>query len=111
MALKIFGTDPESQPKPRQRFSDDIVGRFRSGHTLNGRPSALDDWRVTTGDPEVASAIYDLLGGDAPQKWDAKGEDDLEVFTASKEVEIILEGEKALRQSMLLWGRNGKLFS
>ena len=111
MGLKIFGTDPESQPKPRQRFADDVVGRFRSGHTLNGRPAALEDWRVTTGDPEVAKAIFDILGGDAPQEWDAKGEDNLEVFTASNKVAIILEGEKALRQSMILWGRNGKMIS
>lgn len=111
MALKIFGTDPESQPKPRTRFSDDVVGRFRSGHTLNGRPAALEDWRVTTGDPEVANAIYDIMGGDAPQEWDAKGEDNLEIFTATKEIEVVLEGEKALRQSMILWGRNGKMIS
>jgi hypothetical protein len=111
LALKIFGTDPESQPKPRQRFADDVVGRFRSGHTLNGRPAALEDWRVTTGDPEVAKAIFDILGGDAPQEWDAKGEDNLEVFTASNKVAVILEGEKALRQSMILWGRNGKMIS
>lgn len=111
MALKIFGTDPETQPKPRQSFADDVVGRFRSGHQLNGRPAALSDWRVTTGDPVVADAVYDILGGDAPQSWDAKGEDNLEVFTASKKVDIILEGEKALRQSMILWGRNGKMIS
>lgn len=111
MALKIFGTDPENQPKPRTRFADDVVGRFRSGHQINNRPAALADWRVTTGDPEVADAVYDILGGDAPQEWDAKGEDNLEVFTASKKVEIILEGEKALRQAMILWGRNGKMIS
>ncbi len=111
MALKIFGTDPETQPKPRTRFADDVVGRFRSGHQLNGRPATLSDWRVTTGDPEVANGVYDILGGDAPQQWDAKGEDNLEVFTASKEVEVLLEGPKALRQSMILWGRNGKMIS
>lgn len=111
MGLKIFGTDPESQPKPRQRFADDVVGRFRSGHQLNGRPAALDDWRVTTGDPEVANAVFDILGGDAPQEWDAKGEDNLEVFTATREVEILMEGPKSLRSAMILWGRNGKMIS
>lgn len=106
--LKIFGTDPETQPKPRQRFADDVVGRFRSGHQINDRPAALDDWRVTTGDPDVAAAIHDLLGGDEPQEWAAKGEDNLEVFTASNEVAIIIENAKALRQRMVLWGRSGK---
>jgi len=106
--LKIFGTDPENQPKPRNNFADDVVGRFRSGYQLNGTPAALTEWRVTTGDPEVAAAIYDLLGGDAPQEWPAKGEDNLEVFTASGEVEILLAGPKAVRQRLVLWGRNGK---
>lgn len=111
MALKVFGNDPENQPKPRQSFADDIVGRFRSGHQLNGRPASLDEWRVTTGDPEVASEIHDILGGDEPQKWDAQGEDDHEVFTASDEIEIILDGAKSLRERMILWGRNGKIIS
>ncbi|KUM41184.1 recombination directionality factor [Arthrobacter sp. EPSL27] len=109
MALKIFGDNPETAQKPRQRFADDVVGRFRSGHQLNGRPAALSEWRITTGDPEVADAVYELFGGDQPQEWDAKGEDNLEVFTASKEIDIILEGSKALRQKMVLWSRSGKL--
>lgn len=109
MGLKIFGDDPANQPKPRQTFANDIVGRFRSGHQINKRPQSLTEWRVTTGDPAVAAKVYDLLGGDAPQEWEASGEDNLEVFTASPEVEIILEGEKALRQRMVLWGRNNKI--
>jgi hypothetical protein len=90
---------------------DDVVGRFRSGHQISGRPAALTEWRITTGDPEVASEVYDLLGGDAPQEWEARAEDNIEVFTASKEVEIILAGPKALRQRMVLWSRAGKLIS
>jgi hypothetical protein len=106
--LKIFGTDPENQPKPRQTFANDVVGRFRSGHQINDRPQALTEWRVTTGDPEVAAKVFDLLGGDAPQEWPSRGEDNLEVFSASASVDIILEGPRALRQRMILWGRNGK---
>jgi len=109
MALKIFGTDPENQPKPRQRFSDDVVGRFRSGHQLNGQGASLDEWRITTGDPEVADKVFDLYGGDEPQEWETKGEDKIEVFSASSEVEIILDPSKALRQRMVLWSRQGKL--
>lgn len=107
MGLNIFGTD-QGAPAPRKRFSDDVVGRFRSGYQLNNRPATLTEWRVTTGDPEVADKVFDLLGGDKPQEWEAKGEDNLEVFSASKEVAIILEGPNALRQKMILWGRNGK---
>jgi hypothetical protein len=106
--LNIFGSDPENQPKPRQSFADDVVGRFRSGYQVDDRPAALTEWRITTGDPEVADKIHDLLGGDAPQEWAAKGEDNLEVFTASKSVAVILDGPKALRQRMVLWGRSGK---
>ncbi|WDS51676.1 recombination directionality factor [Microbacterium phage Barnstormer] len=106
--LKIFGTDPENQPKPRQRFADDIAGRFRSGHQINDRPASLEEWRVTTGDPDVAAKVYELLGGEEPQEWAAKGEDNIEVFTASSSVDIIIENAKALRQRMVLWGRSGK---
>lgn len=109
MALKIFGDNPETASAPRKRFADDVVGRFRSGHQINNRPAALNEWRITTGDPEVADAVHELFGGDAPQDWEAKGEDNIEVFTASKEIDVILEGSKALRQKMVLWSRAGKL--
>ncbi|AYN57748.1 recombination directionality factor [Arthrobacter phage DrManhattan] len=109
MALKIFGDNPETASAPRKRFADDVVGRFRSGHQMNGRPAALTEWRITTGDPEVAEAVHELFGGDAPQDWEAKGEDNIEVFTASKEIDVILDGPNALRQKMVLWSRAGKL--
>ncbi|CCQ44297.1 putative uncharacterized domain protein [Pseudarthrobacter siccitolerans] len=109
MGLNIFGNDPATQPRPRNSFKDDIVGRFRSGHQLNGRPAALKEWRITTGDPEVADEIHALFGGDAPQTWEAKGEDNIEVFTASNKIGIILESANALRQKMVLWSRAGKL--
>lgn len=108
MALKIWGDDPEAQPKPRQSFENDVVGRFRAGHQLNNRPMTLEEWRITTGDPDVAETVYKLFGGQEPQEWDAKGEDKIEVFTATKEVAIIIEKPSALRSRMVLWGRNGK---
>ena len=112
MSLKIFGGENGEAPK-KQKFSDDIVGRFRSGYQVeNGRkktPVALQEWRVTTGDPEVAEAVRGLMGGDPAAEWDASGEDNLEVFTTSQEVEVILDGPSALRQRMILWGRNGKV--
>lgn len=108
MALKIFGNDPENMPKPRQRFADDLAGRFRAGHQINDIPASLEEWRVTTGDPDVAKRIHELMGGDEPQEWAAKGEDNLEVFTTSASVDIIIPGSKNLRQRMVLWNRNGK---
>ncbi len=106
--LRIFGPDSENAPK-KNRFADDIVGRFRSGYQVNNRPAALQAWRVTTGDPEVANAIHAMLGGEAPQEWESKGEDTLEVFTDAKRVEIILDGPESLRQQMVLRNRNGEI--
>jgi hypothetical protein len=105
VGLRIFETDPESAPKPR--FSEDLVGRFRSGYQINGRPAALSEWRITTGDPEVSEAVAQLFGGE-PQEWEAKGEDNIEVMTTAKRVKVLLDGPNAIRQGMNLWGRNGK---
>lgn len=105
MGLRIFDTDPEAAPKPR--FSEDLVGRFRSGHMINKRPASLSEWRVTSGDPDVADAVAEMFGGEAVE-WDATGEDTLEVFTTATRVKVWLEGPNALRQGMNLWGRNNK---
>lgn len=107
MGLRIFETDPEAAPKPR--FSGDIVGRFRSGYQINRRPATLEKWRVTTGDPEVAATIHDLLGGEAPQEWEATGEDNLETFTDAERVKVVIERPTSLRQEMVLWGRSGAI--
>lgn len=109
MALNIFGGNaPE---KKKSSFSEDIVGRFRSGYQVdNGKrkvPVALQEWRVTTGDPEVAEVVQALMGGEEPQKWEAAGEDDLEVFTKAPAVDILLSKRDDIRQKMVLWGRNG----
>jgi hypothetical protein len=109
--LKIFG-GPDGTPQKKTSTASDVVGRFRSGYVAgegrSARPVALSEWRVTTGDPEVAEKIADLLTATEDVKeWDAAGEDNLEVFTSSNEVEIILDGTKALRQAMVLYGRKG----
>lgn len=106
---RLFENDPDSAPKPRRAFADDVVGRARSGFQINGRPSSLEKWRMTTGDPEVADAVHKLLGGkDGPQEWEAKGEDNLEVFTDAPALEILLDGPKSVRSEMVLYGRPGK---
>lgn len=108
MTFRIFDTDPESAPKSRQSFADDLVGRFRSGYMNGRRPVALEKWRVTTGDPEVAEAVHKILGGDEPKEWDAKGEDRIEVFTDAETVEILIERPEHLRTEMVLWSMQGK---
>lgn len=109
MSLRIFDTDPEAEPKPRKNFADDLVGRFRSGYQINNRPASLEKWRVTTGDPDVAARITELLGGDPAQSWDTEGEDNLEVFTEAEMVRVILDSPSAIRSEMVLWGRSSAI--
>ncbi|MDR6868749.1 hypothetical protein J2Y69_003373 [Microbacterium resistens] len=108
MALKIFGTDPENQPKPRQRFSDDFVGQVHSGYSLDGQPASLEEWRITTGDPDVAERVHELFGGEAPEEWETKSERNLQAFTDATAIDVIVESAKAIRQRMILWGRDRK---
>lgn len=106
VAVRIFETDPESRPKARS--VSDIVGRFRSGRVEGRVPVALDAWRVTTGDPEVASAVSDLMGGDV-EEWDTQGEDSLEVLTDSEAVKVVIAGPDAIESDLKLWGMNGTI--
>ena len=105
--VRIFDADPSVQQK---KFADDdLVGRFRSGAQEGGRPRALTEWRITTGDPDVAAQVHDLYGGDAPSTWDTKTEENLEVYTEQSSIDIILDGPNAVKVGMVLWGRKGKL--
>jgi hypothetical protein len=103
---RIYETDPGS--KPKARFANDYVGRFRSGMTQNNRPVSLPEWRVTTGDPDTAEAIAELMGG-RPEEWDTTGEDAMQVLTDRDSVEIVIDGSKAIRSRMILWGRQGPI--
>lgn len=103
----IFNPDMQSASSG-QSFADDVVGRFRSGYQIAGRPQALTDWRITTGDPAVAEAIRSEMGGDEPQEWDCKGEDNLEVFTSSASVDIVIPSPSSIEARMLIWARGQK---
>lgn len=106
VAVRIFETDPEAKLKPRA--VSDIVGRFRSGRQEGRTPVALDEWRVTTGDPEVASAVSNLMGGYV-EEWDTQGEDNLEVLTDSDSVKILVDGPEAISSDLKLWGVGGAI--
>ena len=56
---------------PKHFGADDIVGNLRSGMQIDNKPVALQEWRVTTGDPDVANAIADLYGGKV-EEWETK---------------------------------------
>lgn len=111
MALKIFGDDPANLPKPRTSYVDDVVGRFRSGYTVDGEPAPLTAWRVTTSDAEVAATIAKLFDGSEPEPWDTKGDDDIEVFTDAASVDIIIDGPRALRERMVYFRDNELVYA
>ncbi|MFI0262069.1 hypothetical protein ACH4OW_23865 [Streptomyces sp. NPDC017056] len=100
MALRIFETDPNA--KPKATFSDDTVGRFHGGKQENGIPVALDRWRVTTGDPEVAAAVAQLMGG-TPEETDSTSENFIEILTEQDKVKIVLSGPDAITSDLKLW--------
>ncbi|MFJ4768485.1 hypothetical protein ACIP88_05110 [Streptomyces uncialis] len=102
---RIWDTDPASKPTPRQ-FSDDFVGRFRSGRLVGKLPESLNAWRVTTGDPVVAEEIARLMGG-AAEEWDTDKEDNLEILTDAPSVEIVIESSDKIDASMKLFGSTG----
>lgn len=108
--LKIFGDDPANLPKPATSF-DDIVGRFRSGYTVDGDPAPLTTWRVTTSDADVAKAIADMLNGSEPEAWETTADDNIEVFTDVAEVDIIIEGRHGLRERMVLFRDNKVVYA
>ncbi len=100
MAIRIFETDPDAMPKGT--FSDDTVGRFHGGRQENGVPVALSEWRVTTGDPEVADAISQLMGG-TPVETDSTSENFIEVLTERGKVSAVLSGPDAIASDLKLW--------
>ncbi|MCW2888170.1 MAG: hypothetical protein JWL58_5032 [Streptosporangiaceae bacterium] len=108
MAVRIFDTDPDSRPKPRRQFADDYAFRFRSGMQRSGKPISLSKWRVTTGDREVADVVAHHLGGKA-EEWETSKEDYLEVLTSANAVQIVIDGPQAIRDRLILWGRNGPI--
>ncbi|WP_194292724.1 recombination directionality factor, partial [Streptomyces katsurahamanus] len=105
MALRIFETDPAAKPKPRQ-FSEDFVGRFRSGRMVGNRPESLATWRVTTGDPAVADAVSKLMGGTSSE-WETTGEDFNEIVTETDKILVVIDGSQGVKADMQLWGRSG----
>ena len=93
----------------------DIVGRVRSGAQVQGRPVALQEWRFTTGDPDVAqavatpefkaavaAAVAERYGG-TPAKWETTTEETLEVMTTAGSLAVVLT---QIQSEFVLWGRN-----
>lgn len=109
MAINIFAVDEENAAKAE--YSDDpVVGRFRAGYQVNKLPVSLSAWRVTTGDPEVAAAVVELLGAEEdPSEWETSTDERLQVFTEASSVDVILEGRGSAKASLVLWGAQSKI--
>ncbi|MDJ0384235.1 hypothetical protein [Streptomyces sp. G-G2] len=84
------------------------AGRFHTGRLSEGRPQALEAWRVTTDDADVAARIAGLLGGE-PRPNEGTGSTGLayEVLTSRESVRILLDGPDAVAAHMVLWGSVG----
>ena len=112
MALNIFAVDKSNAEDSEERSSD-IVGRFRAGYQVDGRPVGLSEFRFTTPDPDIGIRVADVLGlaeGDeGVREWETTTEERWEVFTAASAVDIIVDGPGAIQASFVLWGQNGKI--
>lgn len=85
------------------------AGDFHHGRRAAGKwPQALDTWRVTTDDAEMAARLADLHGGQ-PSPNDGEGEGAYEVLTARETVRVLVDGPGAVTARMVLWGSRGKI--
>lgn len=113
MALDIWQTDPDNKPEPRKSFSDDTVGRLHSGYSEYSEkaqkmvPVALTEWRVSTGDPSVADAVSQLLGGTPVEDKESTSENFIDVYTKQGAVNAIIDAD-GIYSDMKQWS-NGKL--
>lgn len=98
--MGLFGVFEDEPTKGK--YVDETVGRFRSGHAVRNRPISLTEWRVTTGDPDVAEVISQEFGG-TPQEWETEKADNLEIFTTTNSVDVVLDGAGAIRTGMVLF--------
>ncbi|MHB9759917.1 recombination directionality factor [Streptomyces sp. BYX5S] len=77
------------------------AGRFHQGRLSEGRPQALDAWRVTTDDADVAARIAGFLGGEPQTNGGGSGLA-YEVLTSSDSVRVIMDGPAAVAARMVL---------
>lgn len=87
---------------------DDATFWFRMGRMVDNLPEALTEWRMTTGDPQVAQAVSRLMGG-VPASWETGKKDYIEVLTSSDSVQVVIDSPQAVRSEFILWARSGPL--
>jgi hypothetical protein len=84
--------------------TDDVVGYLKSGMQIDGRPVALDSWRITSGDPDVMKVVAESFGGEV-ETWETTTEHNQQVLTevGSLDVQLI-----SVQSNFALWGRGNK---
>ncbi|MGY1440134.1 hypothetical protein [Streptomyces reniochalinae] len=82
-----------------------LVGSTLAGPWTGSR-EALSEWRISTGDPEVAKAVAQLFGGQPIENEESTSENFIDVFTERESVTVILDGPGAIKDDMKLWNRN-----
>ncbi len=75
---------------------------------LNNRPVALQQWRVTVADPNVARAVAELYGG-TPEEWETTRDDALQILTDRESVDVIVDDADAVTFRMALYGMQGPI--
>nr|WP_269084532.1 hypothetical protein [Streptomyces sp. PCS3-D2] len=108
---RVSASDAAAAACRRQRCpfgSAARAGRFHTGRISDGLPQALDAWRVTTDDADVAARVAHLLGGE-PQPNEGTGGAGLayEVLTSRESVRVLMNGPEAVAAHMVLRGRTG----
>ncbi|MBT2445609.1 hypothetical protein J7F03_00595 [Streptomyces sp. ISL-43] len=83
------------------------AGRFHMGRLSEGRPQALDAWRVTTDDADVAARVAGFLGGEPQPNEGGGGGLGYEVLTSRESVRVLLDGPDAVAAHMVLRGSTG----
>ena len=69
-------------------------------------PVSLAHWRITTKDPELATRVADLVGGE-PVGWESPDGPAWEVLTETDSLDVVIPPTDYLRQDMELWARSG----
>ncbi|GHB24530.1 recombination directionality factor [Streptomyces chryseus] len=84
------------------------AGRFHTGRLSKGLPQALDAWRVTTDDADVAVRVAGFLGGEPrPNEGTGGTGPAYEVMTSRESVHVLLDGPDAVAAHMVLRGSTG----
>jgi hypothetical protein len=109
MALRIFETDPDAKPAPKPETSSQYelpAFSLRTGMQRNGKPVSLRNWRFVTDNPETASALAELYGGEASE-FDPTKEQNWHVLSDTDTIEVVIASADSVEEKLTQWGGPG----